>query len=480
MLPRLLNNCQGRFCYNLAMKLKIVGLIVLVAALLISLDLGAKVSQLLSEATGKKSEIVVEADKEIGPMPRIWNNFSQGGESNKGMLTPVISPMKALSPSYVRIDHIYDFYEVVKKEDGQLKFNWAKLDREVEAILKMGAKPFLALSYMPPALGSDVTGKPDSWDQWQELVKATIEHYSGKQNKNIDKVYYEVWNEPDLFGRWKTSGDKNYLDLYRQTARAAETAANVQPFKLGGPGTTGMYRNWIEAIFKMVNEENLRFDFVSWHCYSQDPEQFKQDVEELSRLLETYPRLALKEKVVSEWGLDAENNPGYDNNLGAAHTVASVIEMIGFVSKAFSFEIKDGLSPENKTFWGRFGLISHEDTGLVLKPRYQAYRWLNNLGETRIYLTGEGSWVKAVAAKKADELQIFLVNYDPANSHQEAVPVVIKNLRPGSYEVIKENFNGQTQKTGVKINSGTWAGQVIMPVNEMVKLTVRPTIEVSE
>jgi len=462
------------------MKLKILGLIVLLVGLAISLDLGSKVSRLFSEATGKKAEIVVEADKEIGPVPRLWNNFSQGGESHDGMLTAAIKPMQALSPGYVRLDHIYDFYDVVKKEDGRLKFNWTKLDREVEAILKMGAKPFLALSYMPPALGSDVTGKPDSWDQWQEVVKTTIEHYSGKNNKNIDKVYYEVWNEPDLFGSWKTAGDKNYLEMYRQTAMAANKAANVQSFKLGGPATTGMYRNWIEAMFKMVNEENLRFDFVSWHRYSLSSEQYKKDVEELSSLLETYPRLALKEKIVSEWGLDAENNPGYDDNLGAAHTLASVLEMIGSVSKAFSFEIKDGLSPENKTFWGRFGMISHEDTGLVLKPRYQAYRWLNGLGETRLYLSGEGSWVKAVAAKKADELQIFLVNYDPANSHQEAVPVVIKNLRSGSYEVIKENFNGQTQKTRVKINSGTWAGQVIMPANEMVKLTVRPTTEVSE
>src|SRR3989344_8502281 len=143
-----------------------------------------------------------------------------------------------------------------------------------------------------------------------------------------------------------------------------------------------MYPNWIEAMLKTVNEENLRFDFVSWHRYSQDPEQFKKDVEELSLLLKTYPRLALKEKIVSEWGLDSENNPGYDNNLGAAHTVASIFEMIGAVSKAFSFEIKDGLSPDNKIFWGRFGIISHENTGLALKPRYRAFKWLNDLGET--------------------------------------------------------------------------------------------------
>ncbi|MBU1500137.1 hypothetical protein KKE48_04700 [Patescibacteria group bacterium] len=456
------------------MKLKILGLIVLLAGLLISLNLGTKISRLFSEATGKKATIVVEADKEIGPMPRMWNNFSQGGESHDGMLTAAIKPMQALSPNYVRIDHIYDFYDVVKNENGRLKFNWTKLDREVEAILKMGAKPFLALSYMPPALGSDVTGKPDNWDQWQEVVRATIEHYSGKQNKNIDKVYYEVWNEPDLFGNWKAWGDKNYLDLYRQTTIAADNAVNVQSFKLGGPATTGMYRNWIEAMFKMVNEEGLRFDFVSWHRYSLNPEQFKKDVEELSRLLAVYPRLALKEKVVSEWGLDSENNPGYDDNLGAAHTVASVIEMIGAVAKAFSFEIKDGLNPENKTFWGRFGMISHEDTGLVLKPRYQAFKWLNDLGETRLYLSGEGSFVKATAARKNKDVQVYLVNYDKSGRHQETVPVIIKNLLPGNYEMIRESFDGTKESALVKITNGTWVGQVIMPANEIVRLTLKP------
>ncbi|MDZ7587040.1 MAG: glycosyl hydrolase [Patescibacteria group bacterium] len=455
------------------MKLKVLGLIVLAVSLAISLDLSSKVTQFFSKATEKMAAIVVEADKEIGPMPRLWNNFSQGGESSEGMLTPAIKQMQALSPSYIRIDHIYDFYETVTKENGRLKFNWTKLDREVEAILKMGAKPFLALSYMPPALSSEVTGKPDSWDQWQELVKATIEHYSGKNNKNIDKVYYEVWNEPDLFGGWKTSGDKNYLDLYRQSALAANKANNVLAFKLGGPGTTGMYRNWIEAMLKMVNEENLRFDFVSWHRYSLEPEQFKKDVEELSRLLAMYPRLALKEKVVSEWGLDAENNPGYDNNLGAAHTVASVMEMIGSVSKALSFEIKDGLI-------NRFGIISHEDTGLILKPRYQAFKWLNDIKETRLYLSGEGSFVKGVAAKKDKEIQINLVNYDQAGRHRETVSVIIKNILPGDYEMVQENFDGGSKNTLVKINNGTWTGQVMMPINAMIRLTLKPVQLINE
>jgi len=455
------------------MKLKIFGLIVLIVGLIISLDLGKKVSQLLSEASAKKAEIVVEADKELGKMPRPWNSYGQGGETSDGMLQTAVSQMKSLSPDYIRIDHIYDFYEVVQKENGSLRFSFDKLDKEVEAILASGAKPFLALSYMPPAMANNVTDQPNNWGEWQALVKATIEHYSGKQNKNISNVYYEVWNEPDLFGNWKMSGEKNYLELYRQSAIAAEKAGNVQPFKLGGPATTGLYKNWTEGLFKFINDENLRFDFVSWHRYSLNPDGFVQDVESLSRILSRYPRLALKERVISEWGPDAKNHPAYDNQIGAAHAVAAAREMLGIINKAIVFEIKDGLNPEGKAFWGRWGLMTHEKTGLQLKPRYKAFLWLNEIGETRVRLTGEGSFVKGIAAKKGEEIQINLVNFDPYNAHQEAVPVIVKNLPPGNYQVVRQDFEGKKLTTEVTITQGTWAGQVLLGPNDIVRLGLK-------
>ena len=119
--------------------MQIVGLTALVLGLFTSLDLTQKVSQLWSQATGKKMEIVVEADKELGLLPRVWNNFGQGGESSDGMLSPTVEAMKVIVLDYVRFwDHIYQFYNTVEKENGQLKFNWEKLDKEVDAILKMG------------------------------------------------------------------------------------------------------------------------------------------------------------------------------------------------------------------------------------------------------------------------------------------------------------------------------------------------------
>lgn len=442
------------------MKLKALGLILLLVALGVSLDLSSKVSRFWSEATGKKAEIVVEADREMGKITRMWPNFAQGGESSEGMLEPTVTAMKALSPNYVRIDHIYDFYSVVEKDNGVLKFNWEKLDKEVEAILKMGAKPMLALSYMPPALAGGVTDQPDNWNEWQTLVRATIEHYSGKGAKNIDQVYYEVWNEPDLFGDWKIGRDKDYLQLYRQSALAADGAKEVNSFKLGGPGTTGMYRNWIEAVFKLIVDENLRFDFISWHDYSLNPESFKGDVETVNQLMQSYPQLALKEKVITEWGLDSEVNPSNDNQLGASHTVASVFEMLGGVSKVFSFEII-----------GRWGIVN-ENSGEEVKPRYKAFSWLNKLGETRIYLTGEGSFVKGVASKTGETIQVDLVNFDANNAHSEAVPVIVKNLTPGSFEIVIENFNGQKENRTIQINNGTWTSSILMRANEIVRISL--------
>ena len=452
----------------------LIGLGVLIAGLTLGLDLGTKVSKLISDATYKKAEIVVEVDSNLYTMPRPWKNLAQGGEAAGGMLVGAENKMRELTPSYVRLDHIYDYYDVVKKENGQLSFNFTKLDKEVGAILRSGAKPLLALSYMPSALSSGIVDKPDDWNDWQLLVKMTVEHYSGRTGKNIDNVYYEVWNEPDLFGDWKTSGEKNYLEMYRRAALGAMAAKNVNQFKFGGPATTGYYKNWIVGLLELSEKENLRLDFVSWHRYSLRIEDFSDDVDGLNRLSKKYPELALKEKLLTEWGFDPENHPGYDGQLGAAHMMAASAEMIGGIHKAFVFEVKDGLDPEGKAYWGRFGLLTHEGSGMQTKPRFEMMKWLNQIGEERVKLDGEGSFVKGLAAKKGNEIQVYLVNYDSGSAHYESVPVIVKNLKPGSYRLKREVFMKNKSESEITITQGTWTGQVALTPNEVVRLTFKP------
>ena len=238
----------------------------------------------LPRALAVKANIIVDVLKTSGPFPDRWKALAQGGEeAGVRMLEPVVPQVAELYPRFIRIDHIYDFYDVVSRDSsGALAFNFDKLDLTVCDIYHTGAKPFFSLGYMPPTMADDgsLIGKPKSWPEWSLLVQKTIERYSGRNTVlpcgglydfwKTD-IYYEVWNEPDLetFGKWRyQSGGKSYSDLYLYSVRGADKAQNVFPFKMGGPVTTALYKNWIQQFLNYVTRNNLRLDFISWHHYS--------------------------------------------------------------------------------------------------------------------------------------------------------------------------------------------------------------------
>ncbi len=59
------------------------------------------------------------------------------------MLFPQIA---GLYPRYIRLDHIYDFYDVINRDtNGNLIFNFEKLDQTVCDIYNTGAKTIFSL-----------------------------------------------------------------------------------------------------------------------------------------------------------------------------------------------------------------------------------------------------------------------------------------------------------------------------------------------
>lgn len=452
----------------------------LVAILVIGGTLAA-VSQLqvvrefLSRASGEPANLVVDTQAVLGPMPRPWRNLAQGGEGYDWRMKPLVTQVKALNPEYVRLDHIYDFYDIVKGTPGNLTFDFSKFDAVLDDIQAAGAKPYIALSYMPPAIAEgDIVSKPKRWEDWQLTVQKTIEHVSGTR-KTAD-VYYEVWNEPDLFGGWKYYGDKNYLTLYDYSARGAANARGVQPFKLGGPAITALYKNWFDAILSFAVKKNIRLDFFSWHRYNLKIDQYREDMADANNWLQAYPQLEpTLELHITEWGHDSNNNPGYDTNLGAAHTVAGSIEMINVVERAFAFEIQDGKGPEGKEFWGRWGLFTHQDAGAKAKPRYAAMRMLDRISDQRLQLLGKGSWVKAMAARDPDgNTEVIIANYDEFGRHSEDVPLRFDNIQPGAYRISTEYLGGRRQVTNVATDAAALQTTIVMPANSVAFVELAP------
>src|SRR3989344_2204392 len=168
------------------MRLKTTIIIILFIAILFSVFL-VVYFQYLSVAAPIKANIIIDSKKTRGPVPDRWKALAQGGEEiGVRMLANVTTQISALYPRYIRIDHIYDYYDVVSRNNtGNLQFNWQKLDETVCDIFQTGAKPFFSLGYMPPVMSEDgsLVSRPIRWEEWSLLVQRTVERYSGKNTR---------------------------------------------------------------------------------------------------------------------------------------------------------------------------------------------------------------------------------------------------------------------------------------------------------
>lgn len=451
---------------------KIFFLAVIAIALPVAVYLIGQRTGFFKKASGVAANLVVDAGTSYAIPGEGWRNLAQGGEEKGRMLLPVLEQVKALRPRYIRIDHIYDQYDVVSGSSGNLGFNWAQLDLTLGDITASGAKPFIALSYMPPVISkSDIVDDPVSWADWETVVQKTVEHISGTMG--IDGVYYEVWNEPDLFGKYKVYGGKNYLDLYAHSVAGAQRAAGVKAFRIGGPAVTAFYDNWFNGLLKFCSRNNVRIDFYSWHRYSKNLDDYENDFIRAKTLLNDFPQYKNIELIISEMGPNSENDPVYDNSFGAIHTIATLALLENDVRKGFSFEIKDG--PGEKQYWGRWGMFTHEKFGApVAKPRANAFYFLNKMTGEKMNVAGEGSWVKAFAKKDNAVIKTLIVNYDPSGKHYEAVPLTFMNLPYTNFSFKRINFGGGGDEILVATTSATWKTTVELNANTAAIFEIRP------
>ena len=405
--------------------------------------------QYFSRAADVHPNIFIDAQQTLGPIRPIWKSYAQGGEqSNTQMLSNIITKTAALQPRYIRLDHIYDFYNVVhKNEDGSLTMSWDQLDKSVCDIYATGAKPFFSLGYMPPDLSSShsLIDPPTHWSDWSYIVQKTIEHYSGTQTTlcgsttgaALQDIYYEVWNEPNLdtFGSWSMKNSaKDYRQLYAASIQGAIHARNVYRFAIGGPALSSLDSVWMRSFLDYISQQKLRLDFISWHRYAHGSESFHTDSQTIESMLSEQKYLQYRglPRLITEWGYDSLNNESLNAPIAAAHTVSAIRNLLDYpFFSVFSFELRDG--PNSN--WGIFKLDG------TPKPRYQALLLLNQLLGDRLQVTGEGTYVQAISSKLGNTINTILVNYDPTSSHSELVPITFTNLVPGAYKLTIADVN---------------------------------------
>jgi hypothetical protein len=449
--------------------IKFISLVALLIFMPILLYGTNEIIVLLTRASGTRASIVINTKLQLEQINTdFYHAFAQGGAEPSNMLASVSSLLPQLRPKIIRVDHVFDAYGVVNKQGEGLAYSWDKLDSVIDTITASGAKPMIALSYMPPAIAKDgiVINQPNNWNDWAQVVQRLIEHYSGKSEKNISGIYYEVWNEPDLaqFGSWRYWGGKNYLTLYQFAANGAQKAQNVNNFYLGGPATTGLYKEWVLALMK----SGMRINFLSWHTYERNPLKYSSDQQNVISWLLPYPNYTLIPKIISEFGFTGDHSTSYGTAYAAAHVAAVVRQLVsGGPSYIVSFQLKDGPNQQSGDGWG---VITHEDNGLKQKPRYYIYSFLDSMAGKRVSLSGEGTWVTGFASIRDNTLRVMLVNFDPNGSHSETVPVTFGSLDPGSYKFRQRYFSGQDTTITETVSGDILTKKINMPASTIIIL----------
>ena len=130
-------------------------------------------------------------------------------------------------------------------EHGPDNFDWALLDRAVEACNGFGFKLLLGVTHAPDwTRASELeSGPPANYAEFGRFMEQLATRYRGRV------VAYELWNEPNLAREWRgdTLDPARFVALVAEGARAVRAADPDALVISGAPAVTGI-NDGVEAI----------------------------------------------------------------------------------------------------------------------------------------------------------------------------------------------------------------------------------------
>lgn len=260
-------------------------------------------------AAVREVSVTVDARKSLGPLPPAWRFFG-ADEPNYATMKDGRKLLDELG-ELKRGEVFFRAHNLLSTGDGTAAFKWGStnaytegsdgkpiydwtiVDNIIDTYLARGVRPYLQIGFMPEALSTAPKGTPyqhswrpgfdyrliatgwtyppSSYEKWAELVyqwtRHNVERYGADE---VNRWYFEVWNEPDSKFYWQASPeDFNKLHDFAIDAvrRALPTA------KVGGPDVAvagdfmeGFMRHVASGKNYVTGETGTPTDFLSFHA----------------------------------------------------------------------------------------------------------------------------------------------------------------------------------------------------------------------
>ena len=365
-------------------------------------------------------------------------------------------------------------------EHGNLKYDWSVIDRVYDIMLEHNIRPIVETISVPACIRrqSDNRFLPSDYRMWWQILKAFTEHLQERYGaEEIEKWYFEVWNEPDNRKEW-VEDSSTFLALYDYMEDAIH---RVNPrLKVGGPavkqGEKGMkiYREFLEHCSKELNYATGKFgtrvDFISVHCkggwpnlYCPSMEFMFNPLKEFMQVLKEYPEFKDIEFFNDESDIVWEGNQGIwkESWLNFRNThyfpgfVCKMVDMYCRVAEdEYGINLSVVCSDNCHLQWERFlfsgnrsqftPLVKYPSTDLIKKPAFNAYPLLSRLGDTRLTAEcdGEGYGRKygVLPTVKDNILSVMVWNFEDGMEDDVNAREIILNFTnipfKGKYKLI--------------------------------------------
>jgi len=256
--------------------------------------------------------VKVDVNKVVAPLPPIWRFF--GADEPNYSTQPdgerLLAELGSLRGGAVYFrahnlmtsgDGVPDFKwgstNLYTEKDGRPVYDFTLIDHIIDTWLTRGIHPYLELGFMPEALTSAPTDvpyrrpwkpgvaykgitagwsyPPRDYRNWAELVYQWTRHNVERYGRaEVERWYFEVWNEPNLDFYWLGTAE----DFYRLHDYAIDAVRRALPTaRVGGPDVAGsggalmdgFLRHVTTGINYATGQNGTPTDFISFHAKGQ-------------------------------------------------------------------------------------------------------------------------------------------------------------------------------------------------------------------
>jgi len=249
--------------------------------------------------TAGAEEVVVHADRDAGPLGRLWESvgydeinwtYTRTGHALLRRFADLSEHGFHVRPHYVfcsgnaySTPHWGNGNVYHEDAEGTPYYDFTVVDQTYDAIVEAGHHVLVELAFTPHALLPDEADAftvppsptvyssyehgawsypPKDYAKWGGLVAAHVAHCLERYGEDeVGQWLWELWNEPDIF-YWNGTPEQFY-ELYSVTAAAVRSV--MPTAKVGGPAVTGGGADFLRGFLEHTRRHEDPLDFVSFH-----------------------------------------------------------------------------------------------------------------------------------------------------------------------------------------------------------------------